>query len=390
VLKNEQIIYVSNAWFNENKTSSHHVAEVLAKHNRVLYIEASGQRAPKASGRDIKKIFAILGKVWKNPVQVEPNIHLYSPLILPLHKYAAIRKLNNILIKFMMRRACRKVGFDNPILWIFLPHYSSIIGSVNSKFIVYYCVDEYSSQPNVNTEMIKSMEDVLLKKADVVFAVSDNLLENKRKKNPNTFLSMHGVDVEHFMKCQDEKTVIPADIADIPKPIVGFIGLIEEWIDLDLIKYLATKREDVSFVFIGRVAQDISRLESFKNVYFLGQRPYRDLPNYLKAFDVGMMPYKMNTQVINSNPKKLREYLASGKPVLSVPVREVLKYKDLVHVADNYEEYYICMNSALEDNSEERIAARIDSIQDESWDAKVDRISNIIKNSLEGDGNGKK
>jgi len=388
VLENEQIIYVSNAWFNENKTSSHHIAEVLAKHNKVLYIEASGQRAPRASGRDIKKIFAILGKVWKNPVEVEPNVHLYSPLTLPLHKYALIRKLNRFLIKYMMGRACRKVGFDNPIMWIFLPHYSSIIGAVNSKIIVYYCVDEYSSQPNVNTEMIKNMEEDLLKKADIAFAVSDNLLEKKRKLNPNTFLSLHGVDVDHFRKCQDQETTIPADIADIPKPIVGFFGLIEEWIDLDLIKYLAAKREDVSFVFIGRVAQDISMLEPIKNVYFLGQKPYRELPNYLKAFDVGMMPYKMNTQVINSNPKKLREYLAGGKPVLSVPVREVLKYKDLVYVAENYEDYYNCMNLALEDNSDERIAARIDAIQNESWDAKVDRISEIVKDFLKGDGDG--
>jgi hypothetical protein len=302
VLKNEQIIYVSNAWFNENKTSSHHIAEVLAKYNQVLYIEASGQRAPRASGRDIKKIFAILGKVWKNPTKVESNVYLYSPLILPFHRFTLVRVMNDLLIRYLMRRACRKVRFDNPILWIFLPHYSSIIGSVDSKLIVYYCVDEYSSQPNVNADMISRMEEELLKKADVVFAVSDNLLEKKRRSNPNTFLSLHGVDVDHFKKCRDEETAVPDDIARIPKPIVGFFGLIEEWIDLDLIKYLADKREDVSFVFIGRVARDISMFDSLRNVHFLGQRPYRLLPNYLKAFDVGMMPYKMNTQVINSNP----------------------------------------------------------------------------------------
>jgi glycosyltransferase involved in cell wall biosynthesis len=341
-------------------------------------VEASGQRAPRASKRDYKKIIEKLKKAWSRPTPITKNIYLFSPIILPFHRYGFVRKFNKVLLRIFMKRALRNLSFDDPLLWIFMPHYSALIGSVPARGVVYYVVDEYSSQPNVDVEAIKQMEAQVLDRADVVFAVSDKLVESKRGSNPNIYLSTHGVDVEKFARAQDSNGPLPPDISGIRRPIAGFFGLIEDWIDLDLVRYLADKLPDVSFVFVGSVVQDIGNLEKYENVHFLGHKPYDVLPDYLRAFDVGLLPYKLNEQVINSNPKKLREYLAGGKPVVSVRVREVERYGDLVDIADDPGQFVAAVKRALDQDSPSAVAKRAAAVAGESWSAKVERISEIV------------
>jgi glycosyltransferase involved in cell wall biosynthesis len=381
-LKNEEIIYVANDWRGENKTSAHHIAEELSRSNRLLYVEAAGQRAPRASGRDLKKIFAKLAKAWSKPVDVAANVAVYSPLILPFHRYGIVRRINRVLLKFQLRRACRISGFRNPLLWIVLPHYSTLVTDVPNKGVVYYCVDEYSSQPNVEKERIQAMEKRVLENADVVFTVSDVLLEKKRQLNANAHLSPHGVDYEFFNGAADEATVVPDDIREIGRPIAGFFGLIEEWIDLDLIARAADALPDVSFVMIGSLAQPADSLKPKKNIHFLGHRKYELLPAYLKAFDVGLLPYKLNTQVINSNPKKLREYLAGGKPVVSVRVREVEKYGGMVEIVDSPDGFADAIRRSIDGDTAEMRQERIEAMREESWERKVDRIGRIVRERI--------
>jgi hypothetical protein len=378
VLAQQDIVYISNAWPGDNKTSAHHIAEELAKTNRLLYVEASGQRAPRVSARDYKKIINKLRNAWNPPREISKNIYLYSPLILPFHKHAVVRRINNRLLKLFMKRSSRRLSFKNPILWIVLPHYASVIGKVRAKGIVYYCVDDYASQPNVDADALREMECKVLEHADVVFAVSEELVNNKRKKHPSVYLSTHGVDVDHFARARNGGTPLPPDIADIRRPIAGFFGLIEDWIDLDLVGYLSESLPDVSFVFIGSVVQPIGKLAERGNVHFLGHKPYDVLPDYLRGFDVALLPYKLNNQVIQSNPKKLREYLSGGKPVVSVRVREVERYADVVSIADGREQFRDMVARAVTEDSPEASERRAASVATESWKEKVERISDII------------
>ena len=385
MLENQDIIYVSNAWPGDNKTSAHHIAEELAKRNRLLYVEASGQRAPRASARDYKKIVRKLRKAWDPPREIIKNVFLYSPLILPFHRFGFVKKLNQFLLKAFMRRAGKMLSFENPILWIVLPHYAALIDSVTRRGIVYYCVDEYASQPNVDADAIRAMERKVLDHADVVFAVSDQLVESKRNGNENVYLSTHGVDTEAFGRAVERDENIPADIGAITGPIAVFFGLIEEWVDLELIAYLARERPDVSFALIGSVVQDPAPVAGLKNVHFLGHKKYETLPDYLAACDVGLLPYKLNEQVINSNPKKMREYLAAGMPVVSVRVREVERYQDVIHIADDYEAFLSALDIALKERTPDEAQRRTERVADESWSAKVDRISHIVAEHIIGD-----
>lgn len=377
-MENEQIVYIANDWVRENKTSAHHIAEILARKNRVLYVEGGGMRKPRLAKRDVAKAARKLRTAVKRPERRDHGIYFYSPVLIPFHRNAVARRANKRILARMVGYACKYVGFTEPIIWNYMPHYAPVLQAVPHKGIVYYCTDEYSAYPNADAAAIRELEGIILRDADVVFVASDALYDTKRPQNANTFLSPHGVDVEHFRRAMDDATLVPGDIASIRHPIAGFFGLIEEWIDLELITHLARTLPNVSFVLIGHSAVDVSSLGHLANVHLLGRKPYTELPNYLKAFDVCLLPYRATPQVENANPKKLREYLAAGKPVVSVPNREVEKYKEMVYLARGFDEFKECIERALQCDSREAVARRLDAMSLESWERRVERLCEIV------------
>ncbi|MDH3498391.1 MAG: glycosyltransferase [Gemmatimonadota bacterium] len=383
MLTNEQIVYVGNDWFADNRTSSHQIARLLAERNRMLYVEAAGQRAPTASRRDLAKIARKLGKAWADPLPVD-GMHLFSPLIVPYHGLPMAGRLNRALLASSLRRACRKVGFDNPILWIILPHYASLAQTLPSKGVVYYVVDEYASMPGVDQARIRAMERLLLDRADVVFTISEELTRAKGAVNPHTYLSPHGVDTAHFNRAYYEDLPRPPELGEGSGPVVGFFGLIEDWLDLELVGYLAGRRPEYTFVMVGRVASDVAGLAAYPNVRFLGQRPYEEIPRYLRWFDVCHIPFKLNEVIVNSSPLKLKEYLAGGKPVVSVAINEVKKYEGLAFVAETYEQYLAHIDRALAEDSPAEALRRVRAMEGESWRSKIDTISQRVSAHIPG------
>ncbi len=382
VLEGEHFVYAANDWRTDNRTSSHHIASRLSERNVILYVEAAGQRSPRASRRDLGRVLSRLQKALRKPSEVQKNVYLVSPLIIPFHRYRWVRRLNQALLRVWVRRACRLVGFRKPIIWMTIPHYAAIMDALPSKGVVYYCTDDFASFPNTDRGAIESMEQQILERADVVFAVSRPLLEAKSRQNPNTFLSPHGVDTAHFGRALTPETAIPEDIANIQRPIAGFFGLVEEWFDLDLLDYCASRLEDVSFVVIGRVTQDIRQISRRPNVHLLGSKPYDLIPNYLSAFSVGLIPFKMNDTILYSNPLKFKEYLAGGKPVVSVRIAAFEKYKHLAYLADSYEEFAKSVRAAIDEDSPRKAQARVGAMAEESWDAKAAAIFATVRERI--------
>jgi glycosyltransferase involved in cell wall biosynthesis len=187
------------------------------------------------------------------------------------------------------------------------------------------------------------------------------------------------VDVGHFSKALDPQTKVPQDVKEISKPIVGFFGLIEEWLDQELIKKIAVDKPDWSIVLIGKINVDVAGFKSFKNIHVLGPRNYQDLPAYCKAFDVAIIPFVINELTKNVNPIKLREYLAAGVPVVSSRLPEVEKYSEYAFIADNHQEFVKYLEKAIENDSNELKNKRREFIKKESWLAKIEEISSIIQ-----------
>src|SRR5207249_1228750 len=153
------------------------------------------------------------------------------------------------------------------------------------RLSVYYCIDDYAAMPGVDEAAIRAMDEEMTRKADLVFVAAATLLEPKRALNPNTRVSPHGVDLEHFARAHEAGAAPPPELTAPPRPVVGFFGLIEQWIDLDLVDYLAGQRPGWNFVMIGRVGIPSEQVPQRPNVHFLGPRPYDQLPRYGAGFD---------------------------------------------------------------------------------------------------------
>jgi glycosyltransferase involved in cell wall biosynthesis len=377
MIEGQDIICFSNDW-DGDPLSKKHIMQRLARRNRVLWVNSLGNRNPTASVHDLKRVIKKLRDFTEGSKQVQEGIHVFAPLAIPFHGSATARWINEKALKWSIRRACRRLGFRNPITWSFVPASAQVAGALGESALVYHCVDENSGFTGTDKEAIRSLEEQLMERADCVFVSSDVLLSTKRRHNRNTFLVTHGVDVPHFRKACEIATVIPDEMKMLRKPVIGFFGLIADWVDLELIRFLALAEPDWTFVLIGKVVTNVGAIDGLPNVHLLGQKPYAALPAYAKAFDVALMPFVMNELTLAANPLKIREYLAAGLPVVSSAIPEAEKLKAVLHVAKNHAEFLAIIRQIVASGKtgpQMEISKQMDP---ESWDAKVEEFSRIL------------
>jgi glycosyltransferase involved in cell wall biosynthesis len=374
-----QIVYFGNDWFAENRTSSHHIAKRLSERHPLLYVESPGMRPPKATPRDFKKLWKKLANAVSLPRRIHAQMwHMTMPQI-PFRQLPLASALNRWAGRWMVKRALRRLGFKRPVLWFVVPHPAPLAGHLDECFLVYYCIDNYAALPDVDGREIARMDEVLARKADQVFVSSPALLDPKRKLNPRTVYSPHGVDVELFEQAMDPALPVAEDAKSLRHPIIGFFGVMEAWVDLQLIAYLARSRPEWTFLLIGWVAVDVTELRSLPNIVFPGTQRYESLPQWAKAFDVAIIPFHQNELVRNVNPLKLREYLATGKPVVSVWMPEVERFADHVGIARTHDVFLQKIEEALSTDSEEKRRARRMAVAGMTWDARVNEVLGIVQ-----------
>lgn len=378
------IIYIAGHDFNlaDSRISTDHIAQQLGKYNRILYVESVGLRTPRLDKNDMARIGRKLVRCVRPPRKVGEKFWVITPLAIPLHHQPAVRRINQMLLLLQIRWACSLLKFRNPILFIFLPHMSGVVGHLKESISVYYCTDEHASFPGVDGNGIRRAEQDLLQKVTLGFATSPEIFKNKKHFNPNFYYSPHGVDFDNFARAQDQTLTIPEDIRTLPHPIIGYFGAIDRWLDLGLIEYLARSRSNWSFVFIGKQVIDVSALSVLPNIYFLGTRSFQDLPRYGRAFDIAIIPFYINELTISVSPIKLKEYLAMGKSVVSTPLPAVVDFaieKGGVGVAGDAEEFLELLEAALRSDSLELVLARQESVRGETWEARAEEVGDVIK-----------
>jgi len=376
VIEGYDIICFSNDW-DGDPLSKKHIMRRLAKRNRVLWVNSIGNRNPTVTARDFKRAVQKLKSAASGCRQVEENIWVLAPLAVPFHGSAVARAINKRLLSRTVRLAAWRLGFRNAITWTFAPPSADVVGSLGERSIIYHCVDEFSEFTGTDRTAILEMERRLMEKADVVVVSASRLLAAKRRYNANTFLVTHGVDLEHFRKALDPRTPIPPDICRLPRPVIGFFGLIADWVDLGLVRHLAAARPGWSFVLIGKADCDDALVRDLPNVHLLGRREYRDLPGYCKAFDVALLPFAINELTLNANPLKLREYLAAGLPLVAAAIPEAERLDGLLEIAREPQEWLARIEAWLARGAgpQMRISRAMDS---ESWDHKVEELSRIV------------
>ena len=377
MIEGHNIICFSNDWAGD-PLSKKHIMLRLSQKNRILWVNSIGNRNPSASVRDLKRVFKKVQDFRGGCRQVAENIYTLSPLAIPFHGNAAARALNRRFLAWSVRRAYRRLGFKNPISWSFLPTAGEVVGALGEKLIVYHCVDEFSEFTGTDKNAILNMERDLMRKADQVLVSSGPLYETKKSHNAHTSMVTHGVDLDHFRKACDPKQVLPDDIAGLVRPVIGFYGLIEDWVDLKLIRHLAVSRPSWSIVLIGKINTDISAIKGLPNVHLLGRKAYAELPSYCAGIDVAILPFVINSLTFAANPLKLREYLAAGLPVVTTDIPEARRLARHVRVGTTYAEFLSHIDAYLAQGAGPHLSIS-EAMADESWDAKVEEMSSLIQ-----------
>ena len=375
-LSGRDILCFSHDWTGD-PLSKTHLMRLLARNNRVLWVNSIGYRAPSlGSKRDLGRIVQKLKAVTEPVREVEKNIFAFSPLVIPSWGNPALRALNTRLLRWQVRRVMRRLRFRRPINWVFNPAAGVLAGLLGEDRIIYYCVDEYTAFKGVDTSALAAIEKSLINRADLVIVSAEKLLQTKRSLRAPTLLIRHGVDYDHFASALRPETTVPDEIANLPRPVIGYFGLIaDDWVDVPLLVHTARSFPTGSLVMLGKVTMNVSALASEPNVHLLGRKPYESLPGYCKGFDAAVIPFPITEVTLNANPLKAREYLAAGLPVVSTNIPEV-RVLSHCRIADSPTQFVSHLNEALSiPPTRSEIS---ESVRTEGWESRLRQIEHHL------------
>jgi len=390
VLRGRDIVCVSSLDWDAHWTSKQQIMHRLAATNRILYIEE-----PVTMLAPLK-----VPALWRRWTALIPRIRraesglwtLTPPPLLPFGNVRpVVNRLNQWWLARYVRWAARRLGFRDYLLWTYLPTAVALVDRLEPVALVYHCVDEHSAFPGfVDPEVVRAYDDALTRRADLVITTAENLRASRAALNPHTYHVANAADVAHFGRALDPELPFPADIAAIPQPRIGVIGVHDERLDEAALEAIALADPGWQVVLVGPVREgdvDEARLRALPNVHLLGGKALAELPAYLKALDVALIPYKLNELSRNIFPLKLFEYLAGGVPVVSAALPELAPYAGMIALAARAQDYPALISRALADLAGPGAAAARDErsrlAAANTWDHRVEVISDLVEDMFE-------
>jgi glycosyltransferase involved in cell wall biosynthesis len=370
-------------------------SRLAAAGNRVFYIENMGVRAPGLG--DAGRIAGRLQN-WattrrsKGVRQVAPNIHVCSPLVCPPFGSKFRTALNRRFFLPTLKQTARKLGFRDPIIWNYLPTDTSadLIRLFRSpeSLVIYHSVADFT-QLTPQVDLLRVSERDVLSLSDVVFASCSQLANAAAQVNDHVYLMTHGVDLAAFPYADPlaEKAAPPAELATLPRPLLGYVGGIHRHLDLDLIRQIALQRPDWTWVLVGSVQVSIDQLKGLDNVKIISAKPHNELVEYIRHFDVCTVPYANTKATATVVPTKTNEYLAVGRPVVATdlpPIQEFNEEHKVLNVAVAEPESFIAaIRAALLSKDDPAAARRRRELAEKAdWELQLQRISDVIEERL--------
>jgi beta-glucosidase/6-phospho-beta-glucosidase/beta-galactosidase len=355
------------------------------------------QRPQQFLSRFAKKhpVLFVEEPVFDKPEGAEPDLqfHAVMPNVTVMCPHVSASWNRNPKLPNKLREWAREAiermndnggAFDRPVLWYYSPMDSAwSLGHFENRGVVYDCMDELSQFTGAPKQLVNN-ESRLIEHADIVFTGGYELGAKKKRQHDNVHIFGCGVEFAHFNKAQDPHTTIPPDIDFMARPILGWFGVVDERVDYAMIGEMARMRPDWSFAMVGPVVKvDPNLLPHSPNLFWMGGRDYQQLPNYCAAFDVNMMCFANNAATQYINPTKGLEYMATGKPIVSTPVRDVVRqWSDIVDLAKNAEEFVTAAQRALENPDEDRITRGLELARKSSWENTVATMQGLIRDAI--------
>ncbi|MDQ3405873.1 MAG: glycosyltransferase [Actinomycetota bacterium] len=368
-------------WYHNQAHSDFQLMRRVAEHRKVLLVNSIGLRMPTPgkSTQFLRRIFRKLGSVAKlvrRPLPDVPGYHVMTPLPLPFYGKPWVRKINAILVRAQVRAVCLALGMRAPVVVATIPTAWDVVEPMSRRGLIYNRSDRHSAFPEADQAAIAALENKLLAGSDHVLYVSRELqAEDAHATGHRGFFLDHGVDLHHFRR-RDE---LPADLAAIPGPRIGFFGGLDDYlVDFDLLERIAKEIPEASLVLIGDATISMDRFAGYPNVHWLDFRPYAQIPAYGSGFDVALMPWQDNDWIKHANPIKLKEYLALGLAVVSTDFPEVRHYADRIRVA-SHDDFVSAIRETLADGGLSTPDDRRASVLPSSWDSRANQLMDLAE-----------
>ncbi len=372
------VIVIADDWGRHVSTTQHLFRRIVRSHD-VIWVNSFGHRRPQLTWYDFRRALSKVAKMVSArkapPTDGEGPRLIINPRALPWHNIEWVRRWNRGVVLAEVQRALAAVAPGRtPIFVTATPLGADLVGAFGERAAVYLCLDDYDQLPGVERNLLVPYEARLLALVDATIATAESLTHSKRPASGRTLHLPQGVNYAHFATPREA----PPELANLPRPIIGFAGGVGPVIDRGLLQAVRDRFPSASIVLVGMHQEEIDPVAWPEGTHFLGARSYDVLPAYVQAFDVGLVPYVHNAHTAAVDPLKVLEYLAAGIPVVSTGLREVQKYATVVEVADGGAAFADAVARALDARTPADRDARQAVAAKHTWEQRVQTFLGYI------------
>jgi hypothetical protein len=380
------IIHFGNVdwWYHNHGHSSIRISTQLVQRVPVVWINSIGMRLPIPGKTEIawsrywRKLKSLMRGLRRD---ADSGMYIYTPLFIPFYSPFFL-EFNGILLSLQVKFLCWYLNIKRPSAFVSMPTMTPAVERCRWVKVVFERCDDFTTMPGVNKTQIWALEKRLLDVADAATYVHEGLMEREQGLVKQSVLVGHGVDFDQFVAVRptlDERVAIPRSMQNLPKPIIGFYGALDEYrMDVELMIKIARHIAPATLVLIGPEQMDLSRILAEKNVVHIPQQPPHELAIHAAHFDVGIIPFLQNEFNEMCNPIKLKEYLALGYPTVAIDLPAFKPYASLIYLAQSHEEFLNGLDQALRENDPLLIAQRRAAVADSRWQQVAHRVAKLL------------